>query len=406
MEQKEEFSKEINLLDCIIVLLKRKRLIATITIGAAVITAIISLIMPSIYKAKTKILPPQSSRSDMAAQLMGQLGGLGGLGALAGGVGIKTTNDLYIGLLKSRPVLDAVIDKFDLMKMYKTKSRETARIAIARALKAQNDKKSGIITIGIEDKDPKRAAEIANAFVEELKNLNNVIAVTEASQRKLFFEEQLKLAKEGLINAEESMKGFQEKTGAIKIDEQARAVLEGIAQLWANIAAKEVQLKVMKTYATPQNPDIQRLEEEIKGLREQMGRLEAKSGGRNPGPVVSTGRIPSLGTEYIRKMREFKYNETLYELLLKQYAGAKLDESRDAPIIQIIEKAIPPEKRLKPKRMLMVMIAMVTGFFLSVFAAFFMEYKEKASSDPENRERIEAIKRYAAFRLPIRKRRQ
>lgn len=395
MEQKEEFSEEINLLDYLIVLLKRKRLVATITFGAAVITAIISLITPSIYKAETKILPPQSSGSGMAAQLMGQLGGLG---ALAGGVGIKTTNELYIGLLKSRPVLDAVIDRFDLMKVYKAKLREDARKAIAGALKAQDDKKSGIITIGVEDKDPRRAAEIANAFVEELKNINNNLAVTEASQRRLFFEEQLKLAKEGLINAEESMKGFQEKTGAIKIDEQARAVLEGIAQLRAHIAAKEVQLKVMRTYATPQNPDIQRAEEELRGLREQLTKLEVKGSGHNPDPLMSTGRIPGVGTEYIRKLREFKYNEALYELLLKQYAGAKLDESRDAPIIQIIEKAMPPEKRIKPKRRQMVMIATFVGFFLSVFAAFFMEYKEKASGDPENRKRIELLRRYASLR--------
>ncbi len=396
MEEKQtQQYDEINLLDYLIVLAKRKKLILGITFGAAIIAAVISLITPSIYKAETKILPPQQG-STSAAQLLSQFGGAAGL--VGGTIGIKTTNELYIGLLKSRPVLDGVIDRFDLMKVYKAKLREDARKAIAGALKAQDDKKTGIITIGIEDKDPKRAAEIANAFVEELKNLNNVIAVTEASQRRLFFEEQLKLAKEGLINAEESMKGFQEKTGAIKIDDQAKAVLEGIAQLRAQVAAKEVQLKVMKTYATPQNPDIQRIEEEIKGLREQLTRLEVKGSGHNPDPLMSTGRIPGVGTEYIRKLREFKYNETLYELLLKQYAGAKLDESRDAPIIQIIEKAIPPEKRIKPKRRQMVMIAMVTGFFLSVFAAFFMEYKERAANDPENKERINVLRRYVSFK--------
>ena len=397
MEGKEDImSDEINLLDYLVVLLKRKRLIIGITFGAAIITAIISLIMPPIYRAETKILPPQQG-SSMATQFLSQLGSAAGL--VGGAVGIKTPNDLYIGLLKSRLVLDGVIDRFKLMELYKTKSRENARRGLADTLKARDDKKSGIITIGVEDKDPKRAADMANAFVEELKNMNKGLAVTEAGQRRLFFEEQLKDTKEALIKAEDSMEGFQERTGAIKIDEQAKAVIEGIANLRAQIAAKEVGLKVMRTYATPQNPDIQRAEEELRGMREQLGRLETRSGGHNPDPLMPTGRIPALGTEYIRKLREFKYQEALYEILLKQYEAARLDEARDAAIIQVIEKAIPPEKRVKPKRKQMVMIATFSGLFFSVFAAFFMEYIEKLKSNPEDKVRLEAIKKNANFRL-------
>ncbi|MDI6889357.1 MAG: Wzz/FepE/Etk N-terminal domain-containing protein [Thermodesulfovibrionales bacterium] len=397
MEGKEDIrSNEINLLDYIVVLAKHKGLIVGITLGAAIITAIISLVMPPIYRAETKILPPQQSSSSMA-QFMAQFGGAANLAG--GALGIKTTNDLYIGLLKSRPVLDNIIDRFNIMGLYKTESQEDARRALAGALKPQDDKKSGIITIGIEDKDPKRAADMANAFVEELKNLNKGLAVTEASQRRLFFEEQLKDVKESLIKAEESMKGFQEKTGVIKMDEQAIAVIGGIANLRAQIAAKEVGLKVMRTYATPQNPDLQRAEEELRGLRVELSKLEAKGGGQNPDPLMPTGRIPGVGTEYVRKLRDFKYNEALYEILLKQFEAAKLDEAKDAAIIQVIEKAIPPEKRVKPKRKQMVMIAMVTGFFISVFAAFFMEYIEKSSKGPDNKERFETLKRYANFRF-------
>jgi len=399
-ERQIQQEDEINLFDYLIVLLKRKRLIMGITFGAAIITAIISLIMPPIYRAETKILPPQQG-SSMATQFLSQLGSAAGLvgGAVGGAVGIKTPNDLYIGLLKSRLVLDGVIDRFKLMGLYKTKSREDARRGLADTLKARDDKKSGIITIGVEDKDPKRAADMANAFVEELKNMNKGLAVTEAGQRRLFFEEQLKDTKEALIKAEDSMEGFQERTGAIKIDEQAKAVIEGIANLRAQIAAKEVGLKVMRTYATPQNPDIQRAEEELRGMREQLGRLETRSGGHNPDPLMPTGRIPALGTEYIRKLREFKYQEALYEILLKQYEAARLDEARDAAIIQVIEKAIPPEKRVKPKRKQMVMIATFSGLFFSVFAAFFMEYIEKLKSNPEDKVRLEAIKKNANFRL-------
>ncbi|MCG2709449.1 MAG: hypothetical protein L6246_03885, partial [Thermodesulfovibrionales bacterium] len=347
------------------------------------------------YKAETKILPPQQGSSSSAAQLLSQFGGAAGLAA--GAIGIKTpNNDLYIGLLKSRPVLDRIIDRFNLIGLYNAKSHEDARRSLVGAIKAQDDKKSGIITIGVEDKDPKRAADIANAFVEELRNLNKGLAVTEAGQRRLFFEEQLKDTKDALIKAEESMKGFQERTGAIKIDEQARAVIEGIAQLRAHIAAKEVQLKVMKTYATPQNPDIQRAEEELRGLREQRARLEAKGSGHNPDTLMPAGRIPSVGIEYARELREFKYNEALYEILLKQYGAAKLDEARDAVLIQVIEKAIPPEKRIKPKRSQMVMLATFVGFFFSVFAAFFLEYIEKSSKDSNNKERFDTLKKYGS----------
>lgn len=393
--QIEPMEDEINLLDLLIVLVKRKRLIVGITFGAALITAIISLTMTPIYKAEAKVLPPQQGSSSMTSQLLGQLGGFAGL---AGGSLGKTSNDLYIALLKSRPILDNMIDRLKLMEFYEAKSREGARKALVSALKTQDDKKSGIVSIGIEGKDPKMAADIANAFVEELRDYNKRLALTEASQKRFFFEEQLKDVKEALIKSEESMKTFQEKTGAIRIDEQAKAVMEGIAELRAQIAEKEVQTKVMKTYATPQNPDIQRFEEELKGLREQVSKLEKTDGNGNPDAILSTDRMPSIGTAYIRKLREFKYNEALYEILLKQYEMARLDEAKDAPIIQVIEKAIPPETRIKPKRSQMVMIATVAGFFISVLAAFLMEFIEKSSADPKTREGLERLKRLSGLK--------
>lgn len=388
--------EEINLVDYLIILAKHKGLIISITLVAAIITLIISLIMLPIYKAETKILPPRQ-QSSTAAQLLNQFGGIIGSAGSINISPIKTPNDLYIALLKSRPVLDNIIDRFRLMELYKTKIREDTRVALVDVLNTNDDKKSGIITLGIKDKDPKRAAEIANAFVEALRDLNKELAITEGSQKRLFIEEQLKNAKEALIKAEESMKEFQEKTGAIKIDEQVKAVIGGIAQLRAQIAAKEVQLKVMKTYATPQNPDIQRREEEIRGMRDQLQKLEKSGNGHNPDPLMPTGRIPTVSTEYIRKMREFKYNEALYEILLRQYEVAKLEEAGDAPIIQVIEKAVPPEKRVKPKRRQMVIIAWITGFFFSVVAAFFIEFIEKSSKDPNNKERFETLKRYSSF---------
>ena len=384
---------QFDLLDLLFVMAKRKRLIIGITLGSALLIAIISLMMSPIYLAETKIISPQVN-SSMNAQLLNQIGAASGLLGVVPGV--KSPNELYIGLLKSRPVLDHVIDRFDLMRLYDEKYREDARRSLLKNIKARNDLKSGIITIGIEDKDPKRSADMANALIEELRVMNKGLSVTEAAQRRLFFEEQLKDAKDSLSKSEEAMKGFQEKSGAVKIDAQADAIIGGISQLMAQIAAKDVQVRVMRTYSTPQNPDILRAEEELKGMRDQLSKLESKSEGTSV--MVPTGNMPSTGTQYVRLMRDLRFNETLYELLFGQFQAAKIDEARDAAVIQVIEKAVPPEKRSRPKRRLMVILAIISGFFVSIALAFFMEYMERVSGNPEYREKVAKLKRTMSYR--------
>ncbi len=377
--------QNINILDYLLVLLRRRRFIITVTVGVTLLTAIVAFVIPKTYRAESKILVPTPNQN-LSAQLLSQLSGSGlNLGIAAG---MKTPNDLYMGLLKSRVVLDAVIDKFKLMELYDTRYREDARRYLLDQLKLMNERKSGIITVAVEDRSPARAADMANAFIEELRNLNKSLAVTEASQRRLFYEEQLKAVKTSLITAEESMKAFQENTGAVKIDDQGRAAIQGIAHVRAQIAAKEVQLRVMKTYATARNPDAQRLEEEIKGLREQLGRM----------PIVSTGRMPQLGTDHLRNLRELKFNEALYEMLLKQFEVAKLDEARDATVIQVIEQAAPPEKKVKPKRAQMVGIAFAVSLLFSILGAFFLQFLDRSKENPENKERLEQIRELAGFR--------
>ena len=182
------------------------------------------------------------------------------------------------------------------------------------------------------------------------------------------------------------MRGFQEQSGAVKVEAQAAALIEGVADLRAQIASKEVQLKVMKTYATAQNPDLQKLDEELKGMHEQLERLEEKSGGTSD--FMPLGKVPKVGTEYIRRLRDLKFNEALYELLSKQYEAAKIDEARDSVVIQIIDKAIPPEKKIKPKKGSMIIIGTLMGMFFSVLAAFFIEHLENSTKDPENRKKV------------------
>ncbi|MBI4824011.1 MAG: hypothetical protein HY805_07275 [Nitrospirae bacterium] len=363
---------EISLIDYLTVALKQKKLIISMTLIASLLSALISLLMPKVYKAEAKLLLPSGQTSpNTASQVLSQLSSVPGIAI--GGLNIKTTNDLYTALLKSRPVLDKIIERFDLHSN-KTTSLQSTRDSLLMALKTYDDKKSGILTIGVEHKDPKMSASLTNAFVEELKSLILNLAVTEAGERRLFFEEQLKSAKESLIKAEESLRGFQEKTGAIRMDEQATAVIGSVSELRARISGKEVELKVMRTYATQYNPDIQMIEEEIRGLKAELNKLETKGSGHNPESLMPAGKIPAIGTEYIRRLREFKYSEAIYEILLKQYEVARLDEARDSAVIQVIEEAIPPENRLRPKRTSMVITGTLIGFILSVLTAFLMHY--------------------------------
>ncbi len=391
----QQLQKHITLIDSLIVIVKRKRIIAWITLSSIALAIVISLLMPKTYRAETRILPPQQSSSGTSAQLLNQLSGLGGSAGLI--VGMKTPNDLYVGLLKSRTVLDRIIDRFNLLAVYKTDYREDARRDLLNALNVRDDRKSGIITIGVEDRKPQRSADMTNAFVEELKNLTQYIAVTEASQRRLFFEEQLKSVKEALIRAEDSLRGYQEKTGAIEIREQTKAVIESVAHLRAQISAKEVELKVLKTYATSRNPDLQKIEEELTGMQEQLAKLESRGGG-SPDALMPTGRMPEAGTGYVRKIRDMKYYETLYELLSKQYEIAKMDEARDAAVIPVIDPAVPPERKLRPKRSILVILVALTGLLLSVIAAFVQESWEDKASRPGVQERIEKLRQYASFR--------
>ena len=370
LENKDDI--EINIPELLAKLARHKKMIGGITAGAAVVSLVVSLLMTPIFRAETKILPPQQNSSIIASQLLNQMGGFASLASSA--VGIKNPNEMYIGFLRSRTVYDKIIDRFGLMKLYDVKFREDARKDLAEALAARSGK-DGMIVVSVEDRDPKRAADMANAFVEEMIGVSRGLALTEAAQRRLFFEEQLKDVKLALASAEEGIKGFQEKTGALKIDDQARAVIQGIGNLRAQIAAREVQFKVAQTFATPQNPDLQRIEEELRGLKAELNKLEQR-GGNNPDPLMPTGRMPSVGMEYLRKLRDVKYNETLYELLAKQYEMAKLDEARDAVVIQIIDKAVPPERKVRPKRTMIVAFSTFTALLFSILLAFVIERRK------------------------------
>ena len=394
LHQSPNSDDEISLLDILIVLAKHKKLILGLPLLAAVIAACVTLLMPNWYTATTKILPPQQQQSSAAA-VLGQLGALPAGAAQA--LGVKNPNDTFVAMLKSRTVADNLIQKFDLKKVYDQDLMMYTRKELANNTNVASGK-DGVITIEVDDKDPKRATEIANTYVDELRNLTSVLAVGEAGQRRLFFETQLKNAKDDLTRAEVDLKQFQQKTGLINPQGQESLTVSAAASLRAQITAREVQLAAMRTFATPQNPEMLRVQEELSGLRTEMAKLEKNSNAGKGDVLVAVGRAPEVGLEYIRKFREVKYFETLFELLARQYELAKIDEARDATLIQVLDKAITPERKTKPKR---IVIVLLTGFvtgILAVLAAFLMQAWGRAQRDPSSSGRLGEFLRYLSWR--------
>ncbi|HEX8961111.1 MAG TPA: GNVR domain-containing protein [Geobacteraceae bacterium] len=385
-----ETEEEINLLELVQVVAKRKRLIARICGGAAVVAVVASLFLPNIYAARATVLPPQKDAGGGLAAMLGQAGGLAGLAA---GMGLGGSADLYLGILKSRSVADAVIRRLDLARVFKTKTPDETRKTLEGVVKMQAGK-DGIITITAEDKDPQRAAAMANAFVEELGRKSVQLNLTKAGTERAFLEKRLEVVKDDLKRAEEDLKAFQEKNKAVKVDSQAAASIQGIAQLKGEIVAKEVQLASLRSYETDESPEVKAVQAAIGKLRNQLGGLAGKGGSGDGIPTM--GSVPDLGLEYARRMRELKTQEAIYEQLTKQYEVAKLTEAKDSSSLQVLDEAVVPVKKSKPKRSLIVILATVTALFVSVFFAFILEYFEKMPA--EDRARWEEIKATLSLR--------
>ncbi|WP_236250802.1 GumC family protein [Chromobacterium phragmitis] len=317
-----------------------------------------------IFTASSSIMPPQQQSNGMSA-LLGQFGGLEG--AAGGMVGLKNPNGLYIGMLKSRTIQDHLIKQLHLKERYGQKTQDGTRQTLAGQTNIANGK-DGLITISVDDPDPKFAAALANAYVEELKKLNQTLAVTDAAKRRLFFEQQLRQTKEQLNEAEIALRHTQEKTGLIQPEGQLPVIVNSITQLRATVAAKEVQLEAMRSYATAQNPMYIRTEQELNGLREQLTKLETGKGNGSD-LMVPTGKVAQSGLEYLRRLREVKYQETIFDLLAKQYELAKIDEAKDSSLIQVLDPAVPPELKSRPRRSIIMVLSVLAGFLVGALGS-------------------------------------
>jgi tyrosine-protein kinase Etk/Wzc len=375
---------EISLLDVLIVLAARKRLIFWFTAVFAISAIVVSLLLPKRYSATVVLLPPQQN-SSLSNQLAAQLGSLGGVAAsLAGGGSslLRTPNDMYVAMFRSRAVEDAMIDHFGLMQEYHAKFLSDARMKFEHYATLDGSGKDGLIHISVEDHNPQRAADLANGYVDQFRNLSENLAITEAGQRRLFFENQLQQSNRSLADAEESLKETEQKTGLIAIDAQTRALIESAASLRAQIAAKEVQIQGMQTYATGENAQLVEAQQELDGLRAQLARL---GGGSNSsdGIIVPKGQMTEAGVEYVRKLRDVKYYETIFEILARQFELAKLDEAREGALVQVVDPAIVPDKKSFPPRTLIVVGFSVAGFLIGSMVALFLALIEHLKAHPQ-----------------------
>ncbi|MFM2086192.1 MAG: hypothetical protein RLZZ237_1061 [Pseudomonadota bacterium] len=384
-----ENNEGIHFLDILTALVRQRKILFTVPLIFLIVSIAAAFLIQPKFSSVAVILPPQQ-QSSSAAAMLGQLGNL--TGAAGSIVGLKNSNDLYITMLQSRTVADKLIAKFDLKKRFEVETFDDAR-KILGGMALVNSDKSGTISVSIEDKDPKFAADLANAFVAELSNLVGVLAITDASRRRLFFEKQLTTAKEALTDAEVDLQKVQEKTGLLQLDGQVKGIIANIAQLEGTIAAKEVQLNAMRSFATDNNPELMRLQREIQGYQAQLGKLKNGTLSNDGDIAVPSGKIPQIGVDYVRSLRNVKYQETIFELLSKQYELAKIDEAKDSSVIQILDGAIPAEKKSKPKKLMIILLGLVGGGLVALFLALMRDIFLRSSKDDIGKYRWQMLKR-------------
>ncbi|MDI6782100.1 MAG: GNVR domain-containing protein [bacterium] len=365
--------EEINLLDYFSVINRYRGLIITLCVMSVLLTMIVSLLMPKTYESTVTILSPQGGSS-----AGGSLASLPELQSAMGimGIGQKTSLDIFMAILNSRNMADAVIKRFNLLMVYKVKLIENARLRLKNVTRISVGKKNESLSITVQDTDPKRAAGIANFYASNLDIMARGLALSQAQQARMFIEKRLQETEMRLRDAEERSAGFKTQHELVEIGEQAKASIGAAAQIEGEITASEVQLKVMQSYATAQHPDVLKLRLKIEQLKKQLGKM--KSGKESL--YIPFSKTPSLGLGLTRLMRELKIQETVFELLTQQYEQAKISEARDTPSVQILDKAVPSAKKCKPKIRTNMMIAGTLSLFIGVFMAFFLEYLKRIKS--------------------------
>jgi uncharacterized protein involved in exopolysaccharide biosynthesis len=356
---REEEEISIDLVALFQTLRQGKWTILAVSLGILVIVTVYAFLLPFRYTSTVSFIPPSgSSGSSMAAALAGQLSAFGA-GDLLGGV--KNSGDLYAGILRSRSVTGELVKRFDLTQVYGVKKASLAENILNSNMKVNVDPKSSIVAVDVTDKSPTLAHDLANAYMDVLRETEGRLAIGQSSQRRLFFEQQLAKEKDELEDAEVDLKKTEEQSGLIAPTGQTESEIKTIADTQAQIALRQVQLAALRDSATEQNPEVIRLRSEINDLQGQLARLQSGNS-KESFAAIPTSKVPELQLEYVRKEREVKYHEALFDALSKQFEAARLDEARDAPVLQVLDAASYPDTKSSPHRSYYMLGGLVFGF--------------------------------------------
>jgi uncharacterized protein involved in exopolysaccharide biosynthesis len=346
-------------------------LLGPIVIGAIALG--IAFKITPIFTASTTLLPPQQQQS-AAASALASLGSLAGLAGSA----IKTPADQYVALLQSVTVSDHMIDRFKLMEVYERDFRVDARKGLAQHVRISIGKKDGLMTIEVDDHSAQRAADIANRYVDELRQITSTLALTEAQQRRAFFERQLQQTRDKLVAAQQALQSSGFNPGALRAEPKAAA--ETYAKLRAEATATEVRVQALRTTLADSTSEVQQQMSVLKALRAQLARFEQAAEAAPEGP------------DYISRYREFKYQETLLELFARQYELARVDESREGALIQVVDPAQVPERKSAPKKSLIALGAALFGFILIAGGLLVRQSWRRVGADPDHADSMRRLR--------------
>ncbi|MEW5767824.1 MAG: GNVR domain-containing protein [bacterium] len=360
-------AEEVNILDYWRVIKNHRRLIIGGTFLVGLVAAVVSLLLPRIYLAEASILPPAKENR---AGLLSALSALPIGSQMLPLMGQSGIGGYYLPILRSQTVAVQIIKELGLMDKYEAENMEEAVKHLEKASRITQDKE-GLIRIAVQAKSALLAARIANTYIKALQDYIDQNTIFEARQNRIFIEGQLTETEKELHQAEDALKAFQEGKGTVSISEEVTEAIKAAAELKARMAALEVQVGVMSSYTSPDHPDVVKKRLEIQELSKQYGLLEHGGQDRSGVPLAN---VPAVGLEFARLKREVIVQETLFKLLSEEYERAKISEAKEAPQVQILDSAVPPEKKYKPKVVLNIFIALITGLFLTTFLAFFREY--------------------------------
>ena len=348
----------------------KRRFLGRVLLIGFVLSALVAFLIPKRYESKARLMPPdQQASSGLAAiaALAGRAGGGGGGGlgsALGGGLGgvagdllgLKTSGALFVDMLEGPTIQDDVIGKFDLRRVYGDKYWQDARKDLARQTDIKEDRKSGVITIAVTDRDPHRAQQMAQAYVEALNGLVAQVSTSSARRERQFLEQRLKTVKQNLDQAARQFSEYSSQNGTLDVPSQSRAMLESEATLQGQLIAAQSELEGFEQIYTDNNIRIRTLRAKIAGLKQQ---IEAMSGNKGPadsnqpglaGDLPSIRKLPLVGVQWANLYREAKIQETVYELLTQEYEFAKVQEAKEIPTVNVLDAPMVPEKRSFPPR--------------------------------------------------------